>query len=228
MEALVYNKNGKETGKVTLPESVFGVAWNADLVHQVVISMQSNARIGAAHTKNRAEVRGGGRKPWRQKGTGQARHGSIRSPIWKGGGVAHGPRNDRNYALKVNKKMRVKALFAVLSQKYKEGEIVFIDELSFSAPKTKEAKGVIVSLANIPGLEKLVTKKKNAGLVVIPENSEYTKKSFNNFGNMDVEEVRNINALDLLTHAYIVIVAPNVAITSLENKLKKEDKESTE
>ena len=126
MEANVYNKEGKEAGKVTLPESVFNVAWNGDLVHQVVVAMQANARIPWAHTKDRSEVSGTGKKPWKQKGTGNARHGSRRSPIWRTGGVAHGPRNEKSYKQKINKKMRAKALFSVLSKKVEEGEVLFV------------------------------------------------------------------------------------------------------
>jgi len=95
MDATIYNKEGKSAGKIALSEKAFGLSWNADLVHQVMVSMMSNARQPIAHTKTRGEVRGGGKKPWRQKGTGRARHGSTRSPLWVGGGVAHGPRNDK-------------------------------------------------------------------------------------------------------------------------------------
>jgi large subunit ribosomal protein L4 len=115
-------------GKTKLPEGLFGLPWNADLVHQVVVSMQSSARRGTAHAKTRGEVSGTGKKPWQQKGTGRARHGSRRSPIWVGGGVAHGPRKDKNYDRKVNRKMKDKALLTILSSKYKNGEVLFVDK----------------------------------------------------------------------------------------------------
>src|SRR5688500_6401675 len=110
MDATVYNLEGKKAGNVSLPESVFGTRWNADLVKQVADSLLSSKRKPVAHTKNRGEVRGGGKKPWQQKGTGRARHGSSRSPIWVGGGITHGPRKDKNYERTVTKSMRVAAL----------------------------------------------------------------------------------------------------------------------
>src|SRR3989344_1586405 len=120
MKTAVYTKDGKEAGEITLPKEIFDVKMNADLVHQGFISQTGNARQVSAHTKNRSGVRGGGRKPWRQKGPGRARHGSTRSPIWKGGGVSGGPRNDKNYMKAVPTKMRRKALFMVLSEKAKK------------------------------------------------------------------------------------------------------------
>ena len=122
MQIDLYNAGGSIIGKADLPEKMFGQKWNPDLVHQVLAAQESNARKPLAHAKGRGEVRGGGKKPWRQKGTGRARHGSIRSPLWKGGGVTHGPTKERNFEKKINKKMRRAALFSILSRKTKEQE----------------------------------------------------------------------------------------------------------
>src|SRR3954464_11371557 len=117
MEAPIYNAEGKSAGKVDLPDVLFGQPWNPSLIHQVVTSMQDNARTNVAHVKGRGEVRGGGKKPWQQKGKGRARAGSIRSPIWRGGGITHGPTRDENFSRTIPKKMRAKALVIALSQK---------------------------------------------------------------------------------------------------------------
>src|SRR5579872_7365345 len=137
LSATVYDQKGKESGTVTLPDAVFGLKWNADLAHQVATSMESSARTNVAHTKNRGDVRGGGKKPWQQKGTGRARHGSTRSPLWVGGGVAHGPRNDKNYNRKINRKMKSAALAAVLSAKAKANEIILVEDFALPG-KTKD------------------------------------------------------------------------------------------
>jgi len=129
MPELVYNQQGEKVGQVDLPAELFGVPLNRDLVHQVVVTQMANSRQVLAHTKDRSEVRGGGAKPWRQKGTGRARHGSIRSPIWVGGGVAFGPTKERVFAKKINKKMKRQALFMVLSSKVKDKEIVLLDKI---------------------------------------------------------------------------------------------------
>lgn len=221
MKAVVYDQSGKESGKVDLPKSVFGLPWNADLVHQVVVSQQSNARTPVAHTKDRSEVRGGGKKPWKQKGTGRARHGSRRSPIWIGGGVTFGPRNERDYSKKINKKMRAKALYTVLSKKLKDGEIIFVDTLSFSEPKTVQARDVMKALGSVKGYEKLVAKKKNAALFALDVPNINTAKSFRNFGNVLVEEVRNLNPVTALKYKYLVITKPNDAVSFFESKIGK-------
>jgi len=217
LTAPVYNILGKEVGSVTLPEKVFAAKFNADLIHQVTVAMQSNARAGRgqAHTKDRSEVRGGGRKPWRQKGTGRARHGSSRSPIWVGGGVTHGPRTDKDYARRVPKGMRIAALHATLSEKFKRGQILFVDSLTFAKPSAKEAKGVLGKLATIDGFGLIGTKKQNAALIALSSNDTNVKKSFANFGNIAVEETRNLNPIDLLSATVVIIESPDESVKQI-------------
>ncbi len=211
MEATIYNAGGKSAGKVLLPENFFGLSWNADLVHQVATSLATNKRTPVAHTKNRGEVRGGGKKPWQQKGTGRARHGSSRSPIWVGGGVTHGPRNEKNFSRTVSKKMNAKALYTILSAKWRDGEILFVDSLNFSKPKTKEAVALLKNLSGVKGFEKLSTKKRNAAVVALWEKNSGAEKSMSNIGSLEVTEVRNLNLLALLNHKYLVIENPEEA-----------------
>lgn len=219
METKVYNQKGKESGKMALPENVFGLSWNNDLVHQVMVSMMSNARNSIAHTKDRSDVRGGGKKPWAQKGTGRARHGSSRSPIWRGGGVTFGPTNEKNFSKKINKKMSVKALYTVLSQKLKDGEILFVDNFDIKEPKTKDAKDVLTSLSKVKGFEDMVSKRKNSTFVALGEKDENVQKSFNNFGNIKTGEMRNLNILNLLNNKYLIIESPEKSIEFLTNKM---------
>ena len=211
MNAKVYSVEGKESGNINLPESVFGVAWNANLVHEVVLGMQANARgNSSANTKGRGEVRGGGKKPWKQKGTGRARHGSTRSPIWVGGGVAHGPSSEKDYSVKINKKVRAKAFATVISKKLADGEIIFVDAMKMTEPKAKDAKAAIIAIANGSGNGPLATKRKNAALVVLAGRDEAMEKSFRNFGNYEVIQAKDVNPVDLLTYKYVVITdAPN-------------------
>ena len=203
MELKVYNQKAEEVGKVKLSESVFGLPWNPDLVHQVMTSLQANKRKGTAHAKTRAEVRGGGRKPWRQKGTGRARHGSIRSPLWRGGGATFGPTKERNYFKKINKKMKRKALLVALSQKTRDSEIMVVDELHISAPKTKEAATIIKALSRIKGFEKMAGKKKNS-LFLLAEKSEKINRGFHNLPNASAIETRNLNLLDILNYKHLI------------------------
>src|SRR3989344_555763 len=222
MEATIYNQTGKESGKIKLPEKIFVLKWNESterLVHQVLVSITGNARNPWAHAKTRGEVAGSGIKPWKQKGTGRARHGSRRSPIWVGGGTAHGPRNDRNYDRKINKKMKTKALFAVLSRKLQDNELVFIDRIDLKVPKTKEAKVVISALAKIENFNKL-TRIKNAAFLALSEKNESVQKSFQNFGNMDIGLTKDLNILDLLQYRYLVLVDPEESVKIMSAKLK--------
>ena len=221
METQIYNQKGKSVGKFDLPESIFGVPWNGDLVHQVVTAMQANARTPVAHTKTRGEVRGGGRKPWKQKGTGRARHGSSRSPIWKGGGITHGPRNDKSYDQKINKKMKTKALYTVLSEKLRKGQLIFVEELNLKAIKTKDAVSIIKDLSTVKGFEKMVGGKKPNTYITVPAKGEVLKKSFSNIQTVEIDEVRNMNPVDLLAFKYIIISQPNESVAFLGGKLEK-------
>jgi len=221
MDTKIFSQDGKESGKISLPESVFAVNWNSDVVHEVVVSMQSNARAGTAHTKDRSEVRGGGRKPWKQKGTGRARHGSRRSPIWTGGGVTFGPRSEKDYSKKINKNLKAKALAITLSKKLKDGEMIFVDSLSFEAPKTADAKTIVTALAKGTGIEELVTKRKNTAVVVLSERNENIEKSFANFGNMEVMQAKDISTVDLLTYKYVVVVNPDASVETLVARASK-------
>lgn len=219
MKTTIYNITGKEAGSLDLPENMFGVEMNNDLVHQVYVSMTSNQRQGTASTKDRSEVRGGGKKPWAQKGTGRARHGSSRSPIWRGGGITHGPTTERNWDKKINKKMKDKALFIVLSQKLRDNEILFVDSIAMDAPKTADAKQVLTTLSGIEGFAGLVTKRKNTALITNTEIDTNSIKSFANFSNIKMDELRKLNILDALQYKYLVITNPQASIETLSGKL---------
>jgi len=190
MTTKIYNSKGKEAGEINLPEEVFGLKWNADLVHQVLASLATSARDPIAHTKDRGDVRGGGKKPWQQKGTGRARHGSSRSPIWVGGGVAHGPRNEKNFDRKVNKKANSKAIATILSAKLRDGEIFFVDSLALTAPKTKDALTAMKGIASVSGFEKLATKRVNAALITTAGKDTNVTKSFANIKSTRSHEVQ--------------------------------------
>ena len=194
MKIDVYNQKGEVAGSTVLPKEVFEVPMNSDLVHQVLISQTANARQSSAHTQTRGEVRGGGRKPWRQKGTGRARHGSTRSPIWKGGGVSGGPRNDRNFEREIPKKMRRKALFMVLSEKAKNNLIVVLDQLEIEKPKTKVISEMMRKLPVNKGSRLVLTNDK--GNIFL---------AARNITKTGVSEARNINLIDLLDYKYLLV-----------------------
>ncbi|HPW34300.1 MAG TPA: 50S ribosomal protein L4 [Candidatus Paceibacterota bacterium] len=134
----VYNLDKKEVNAIEVPSGLFGVKWNADLVHQALITQKANSRNVIAHAKGRGEVRGGGKKPWKQKGTGRSRHGSIRSPLWSGGGITFGPNKERIFERKINKKMNQKAIFSSLSDKFKKNRVMVVETFSKTISKTKD------------------------------------------------------------------------------------------
>ena len=215
----MYSAAGAKAGTVNLPAEIFGAKWNPDLVHQVVVGMQANARPIVAHTKFRGEVSGGGKKPWKQKGTGRARHGSTRSPIWRGGGVTHGPRAEKVYAVKINRKMRAAALVSVLSRKWKDGEVIFVENFDFAQPKTKDAKAALTAIAKGAGQEALATRRNNAAVIAFAKKDTAAEKSFRNIGSIVSEEVRNLNPVDLMNKKYLVIADPKEAIAVLGSRI---------
>jgi len=217
MKTDLYNQNGEVTGSVTLPKEIFDVKFNADLVHQISVSLSANKRQISAHAKTRGEVSGGGKKPWRQKGTGRSRHGSIRSPLWKGGGVTHGPRKDRIFEVEIPKKMRRKALFMVLSQKAKDSQLVILDKIELADTKNGcgKTKEMAKSLAKLPCSNQ-------ATLIALPN---YDKKIFLASRNIEktfIEDARNLNVLDLLNVKYLLLTKES--IKTIESTFSKEIK----
>jgi|SRR3989344_441220 len=208
MEYPVYNQNAEETGKIDLPDLIFNSKMNSDLLHQVVSSLIANQRQTLAHTKSRGEVRGGGRKPWRQKGTGRARHGSIRSPLWKGGGVTFGPTKEKNFKKKINKKMARRALAIALASKTKDGQLLVLDDIKLIQPKTKEMAAVLKSFRKITG---------GAGttpsiLLITPSLRVDIKRAAQNLPALNVIEARNLNSLSVLSSKYAMLLKDSIDI----------------
>lgn len=212
MEYPLYNQKAENIGKVDLPDKIFNLKMNNDLVHQVVTSQASNKRQVIAHAKGRGEVRGGGKKPWKQKGTGRARHASIRSPIWKGGGATFGPTKERNFKKKINKKMARKALFMVLSSKVKDKQLFVLDNIILENPKTKEMAIIMKNISTLMNKNPKV-------LLVLPTMEDKIKRSTNNLKNISAVEARNLNPLEILSYKYLVLVKDSVdALNKTFNK----------
>jgi len=221
----VYNQEGKEAGEQILNPDIFGIEIKPSVIQQVVVAMQSNSRQVLAHTKDRSEVAGGGRKPWRQKGTGRARHGSIRSPLWRGGGITFGPTNQRNFSLKINNKVRRKALFMGLTDKASNQKIILLDSLELPEIKTKSFFAVLQNLKLRTKKDKPVktqqkdkTKKESVEvkndkikkgepsiLLIIAKKDEKVRKSARNIDRLDVLNASSLNILDVLKHQYVVM-----------------------
>ncbi len=219
MKATIYTVEGKETGSTDLPEKVFGVKKNDTLLHQVVHALMANQRPSVAHTKGRGEVRGGGKKPWKQKGTGRARHGSRRSPLWRGGGTTHGPRAEKNYTQKINRTMAARALAVALSDKAITNKLMLVDALAFKAPKTKDARAVLNSLGSVKGFGEVATRRRNAVLFALAHKNGTVEKSFRNMKNTCVIEARNLTVLDILKYRYLIVVDPEVSLEVLRKRV---------
>jgi large subunit ribosomal protein L4 len=196
--------DGRVVGHRELPAEIFDARVSVPLMHQVVVAALAARRAGTHSTKTRGEVSGGGRKPWRQKGTGRARHGSIRSPIWTGGGIAHGPK-PRSYEMRVNRKMKRGALRSALTDALRSGKLVVVDELSFDEPKTKRAAAVLGSL----GLEGKV-------LLVLPGPREDVERAFRNLPNLRIAYAGSLGTYEVLAADRVLFTA--AALDALEGR----------
>ncbi len=210
-EIKIYNQSGEKAGNQKLSEFVFGLEPKQELIHQVYIAAIGNRREPWAHVKDRSEVRGGGRKPWRQKGTGRARHGSIRSPIWTGGGVTFGPRKTRNFKTKINKKIKSKAVRMCLSDKVAGNNFLLLEDFSADG-KTK----TMVEL-----LKRLPMDKRNT-LILVKDKDEKLALSIRNLNWVGIKRAIDLNVVDLLLSRYIL--ADKNAVLALENRFEKKDK----
>ena len=206
-------------GQMAVSDTAFGAEFNEGLVHQVVTAYLAAGRAGTKAQKTRSDVSGGGRKPWKQKGTGRARHGSSRSPIWVGGGITHGPRKTKNFSRKINRSMRTKALFVALSQKARRGELAFIEGLAMKEPKAKQAKEVLTNLARAKGFEAF-GRRNNAALIALSARNEAVVKSFRNFGNVEVVETAALNPVAVLGKRMVLIASPEESLSVLSARAK--------
>lgn len=197
----VYNQQGKEVGEEKLNEAIFKQEIKPIVVQQAVVAQQANGRLPVAHVKTRAEVRGGGRKPWQQKGTGRARVGSIRSPLWRGGGKIFGPRKERNFSLKINKKAKRKALLISLSDKVQHKKMILIDKLEIRQAKTKELLKII---------SKLPVKK--TILLITPHLDQNIARATRNLPYIKVNYANNLNLIDILNHEYLVLAQESLKV----------------
>ena len=201
----LFKQDGTQNGEITLNEAIFGIEPNENVVYDAIIMQRASLRQGTHAVKNRSAVRGGGRKPWRQKGTGRARQGSIRSPQWRGGGVVFGP-TPRSYSYKLPKKVRRLAIKSVLSEKVAENKLVVVDALSFDAPKTKEFKQVLANLS----IDKKV-------LIVLEEGNDFAALSARNLPNVSVIASNNVTVLDVVANDKVL--ATQTALTQIEEVL---------
>lgn len=205
----IYNTQGKSVGELELNADHFGVKPNPALIHEAVVAQQANARHAIAHTKTKGEVSGGGKKPWKQKGTGRARHGSSRSPIWVGGGITFGPRGDRNYSVKINRKARKKAMFMVLSDKLAHQHVIASE--AFTLSKTKEFASFIATLP----VSRTV-------LYVISSSRPELVRAARNLENVFVVTANALNVVDLLRYDFVVFEKDAIAaFESLHRGSKK-------
>src|SRR3989344_2116618 len=196
MKADVYNQQNKIVGEIDLPDHIFKVRWNPDLVHQALSTQLANRRVKLAQVKGRGEVRGGGKKPWKQKGTGRSRQGSIRSPLWKGGGVTHGPTAERDFSKKINQKMKQAALFSVLSRKVKDNELRIIDTLEMGEYKTRQLAAL---------LHTVLAGKKQSTIFIASAAHKNISKAVSNIQKINSMGSKSLNVYDLMSHKNVIV-----------------------
>lgn len=214
MKAKVYNQNGDIIEETELPSEIFGLKFNQNLIWQVVAVQSANKRNKSAHTKTRSEVSGSGRKIWAQKGLGRARHGDIRAPIFRHGGVAHGPRNEKIYAKQISNKMKRKAILTMLSAKFQNNEIILLNDLKIEKPKTKLISGIIKNLKN-----KIEFLKRGKILIILPKYDKNLILAVRNLKDIGITEARNLNCLELLSFKFLLI--PKEAINTIKETFLK-------
>jgi large subunit ribosomal protein L4 len=205
MKANLYNQKGEAIGDIELNSKIFEVKPNNHLLAEAVRIQQSNARSGTGHTKTRGEVSGGGKKPWKQKGTGRARAGSTRSPIWRHGGITFGPRN-RNWELKINKKAKTQALFMSLSDKVKDSKFIVIDQIALENPKTKEFAKL---LADLRLKIKYLGKKQ---MLIIPKKDEKLVRSTKNLQAVNTVLANSLNLIDVITASSVLVLKDSLPV----------------
>lgn len=215
-----YNQKGEKVGETKLPAEIFNVKMNSDLVHQVLVSQLARQRQATAQVKDRGEVRGGGRKPWRQKGTGRARHGSIRSPLWRHGGVTFGPTKEKVYKKIIPKKMRRKALFMVLTEKVKKGLLLILDKLNLAEPKTKLMKEIIenqmknfkIQSKEIKEEKEKKRKKPESVLIILSQKDENIIRASQNLPKTATIQAKDLNVLDILKYKYLIMPQEGIGV----------------
>ena len=223
----VYNVKGEKVKDLELNSKVFGLDINPELVTHAVVVQQANARKVLAHAKDRSEVRGGGKKPWKQKGTGRARHGSSRSPIWRGGGATFGPTKVRNFSLKINRKAKQKAILMGLSDKAANDQVILLENFDMTDAKTKEFYSVLQNLKLRKGKtakvtkattktdDKKVVKKSNKEarvLVVVPKADAKIVRAAKNVSRADIISANSLNIVDVLKAKYLVVPVDSLAV----------------
>ncbi len=227
IQVKIYNQQGETVGEKSLNDDIFAVPANEELIRQVVVSLMANKRKVLAHTKTRANVRGGGRKPWKQKGTGRARAGTIRSPLWIGGGVVFGPLKERNFKVKINKKMNRKAILIAISDRLKNDSLVLLDKVNIDEYKTKKFEEIINKITENRKQKTetvdMAKNKKRSMLVILEKSDEKVVRSGKNLSGVEIINMENINLLDLLKYRELVMTVG--AAERLEERYSKKNQE---